>query len=61
MATVTHTTLSKFKAALSSGGARPSLFDVSITIPSASGTTPSEFSSTCSINVFHTLSSAFTY
>ena len=50
MAAATHTTLSKFKAALSNGGARPSLFDVSISIPTASGSTPSEFASTCSVS-----------
>ena len=49
MATVTHTTLSKFKAALSSGGARPSLFDVSVAIPSGFGTA-TEISSTCSVS-----------
>ena len=50
MATATHTTLSKFKAALSSGGARPSLFDVSISIPSAVAQTASEFATTCSVS-----------
>ena len=49
MATTTHTTLSKFKAALSSGGARPSLFDVSVAIPSGFGTA-TEISSTCSVS-----------
>ena len=49
MATKTHTSLSKFKAALSSGGARPSLFDVSVAIPSGFGTA-SEISSTCSVS-----------
>ena len=50
MATATHTTLSKFKAALSSGGARPSLFDVSISIPSAVAQTAAEFATTCSVS-----------
>jgi hypothetical protein len=49
MAAATHTTLSKFKAALSSGGARPSLFDVSVSIPSGFGTA-SEITSTCSVS-----------
>ena len=49
MAVATHTTLSKFKAALSHGGARPSLFDVSVSIPSGFGTA-SEISSTCSVS-----------
>ena len=35
MATATHTTLSKFKGALPYGGARPSLFEVTVSKPSA--------------------------
>ena len=50
MATATHTTLSKFKAALAYGGARPALFDAVVSIPTASGTSPSEFKSTCSVS-----------
>ena len=50
MATATHTTLSKFKAALSSGGARPSLFDATVSIPTAIGASATEFTSTCSVS-----------
>jgi len=50
MAAATHTTLSKFKGALAFGGARPSLFDVSVTLPSSVSGNVSEFSSVCSVS-----------